>query len=199
MKIFPSISDTAPKDRVVSIPGINGRKKKEVPFIALSKIIQARIDEIISFVDYELVNSGVKDQLSTGIVVTGGGSLLRQLPQFIAYKTGQDVKLASPGQNLSSDYKMVNNPKFSTAVGLLMLGFENSHKIFEIPTAAQNNAASEVNEYEAEKIEDKNSELPIEETEEDVRDIQRGVTGFLDRIRVSIQDLLTERDSDIND
>jgi len=179
-----AISDIAPDNKVVSIPGINGRKKKEIPLKVLSKIIQARMEEIIEFVDYELRNSGVKNQLGAGIVITGGGSLLRQLVQLFIFKTGLEVKKASPGQYLSSDYKLVSSPVYSTAVGLLMLGYDNAHKI--VPGEPE------------QKPEQEQAEEP-EVQRENEQDIQRGIGGFLDRIRKAVDGILTENDSEIDE
>jgi cell division protein FtsA len=59
-------------------------------------------------------------------VITGGGSLLRHLPQLVKYRTGLDVRIGKPEVLFASnDLKEVNHPMFSTSVGLLYKGFEH--------------------------------------------------------------------------
>ncbi|MEA2042489.1 MAG: cell division protein FtsA [Bacteroidota bacterium] len=194
VKFGSAISDTTPDNKVISIPGINGREKKEISVKVLSKIIQARVEEIVNFVNYEILNSGVKDSLGAGIVITGGGSLLSQLKQLITYKTGQDVKLAQPGQNLNTVHSNISSPKYSTAVGLLMLGLREQYtdKIYR-----------EQRTPSAEKQEENTQEEITEETKEVIKrksgDMERGVGGYLKRIKHSLEFLLSENDSDINE
>ncbi len=121
-----ALSDFVKKDSIAVLPGINGREQKEIEIKELSKVIQARMEEIIQIINFELLNSGYRDKLAAGIVLTGGGALLENLPQLMKFKTGLDVKIARPHESLSSGGARVNSPKLSTAVGLVILGFENA-------------------------------------------------------------------------
>ncbi len=76
--------------------------------------------------NFELLNSGYRDKLGAGIALTGGGALLENLPQLIKYKTGLDVKVSRPPESVSTGGARMNSPKLSTAVGLILLGFENA-------------------------------------------------------------------------
>ncbi len=108
------------------IPGINGREQKEIDVRELSKVIQARMEEIIEIIDFELLNSGYREKLAAGIALTGGGALLENLPQLMKYKTGMDVKISRPQDSISTGGARMNSPKLSTAAGLILLGFENA-------------------------------------------------------------------------
>lgn len=127
-----ALGDIAPEDKVVSIPGIAGREPKEISFKTLSYIIQSRMEEIIDAISFEIENSGFKEKLGAGIVLTGGGALLRHLPQLVKYKTGLDVRIGMPSEYLASTTKEeILQPMFSTSVGLLLRGveyFEHSKK-----------------------------------------------------------------------
>jgi cell division protein FtsA len=117
----------APDDKVVTIPGISGREPKEISFRNLAYIIQSRMEEIIDAASFEIENSGFSDQLSAGIVLTGGGALLNHLPQLVKYRTGHDVRIGLPNEHLVIDPDAeVNHPMFSTAVGLILKGFEQN-------------------------------------------------------------------------
>ncbi len=123
-----ALSEFAKKDSLAVIPGISGRDSKEISLVELSRVIQARMEEIINIIDFEIINSGYRDKLAAGIALTGGGSLLEKLPQLMKFVTGLDVKLSKPPAYASSGGARVNSPKLSTAVGLVMLGFENIDK-----------------------------------------------------------------------
>ena len=111
---------------IVSIPGLRGREPKEISLKTLSKIINARIVEIIEQAYLEIKNYGHEDskkKLIAGIVLTGGGSQLRHLKQLTEYVTGMDTRIGFPGEHLAGDPNDYN-PIFSTAVGLLMKAIE---------------------------------------------------------------------------
>ena len=113
---------------IVSIPGIRGRDPKEISLKTLSKIINARVVEIIEQAYLEIKNYGHEDskkKLIAGIVLTGGGSQLRHLKQLVEYITGMDTRIGFPGEHLSGDSNEFN-PIYSTAVGLLMKAIENN-------------------------------------------------------------------------
>lgn len=120
-----ALGDLAQEDKVVTIPGISGRDPKEISFRSLAYIIQSRMEEIMDAVMYEIENSGFMDKLSAGIVLTGGGAMLKHLPQLVKFKTGLDVRVGFPNEKLVADtMEEVNQPMFSTSVGLLLKGFE---------------------------------------------------------------------------
>ncbi len=120
-----ALGDLAKDAEVVSIPGISGREPKEISFKSLAYIIQSRMEEILDAVIYEIENSGYFDRLSAGIVLTGGGALLKHLPALVKFKTGMDVRIGYPTEHLATDaIKEVNHPMFSTSVGLILKGFE---------------------------------------------------------------------------
>ncbi len=120
-----AIGEIAPDDRVVTIPGISGRDSKEISFKSLANIIQARMEEIIDAFIFEIENTGFAEKLGAGIVITGGGALLRNLPQLVKYKTGLDVRIGYPNKYLSSNVnEQMNNPIYATGIGLLLKGYE---------------------------------------------------------------------------
>ena len=121
-----ALGDIAPEDKIVTIPGISGREPKEISFKSLAYIIQSRMEEIIDYVTFEVENSGYADKLSAGIVLTGGGSLLRHLSQLVKFKTGFDVRIGYPNEHLTADStEEINTPTYSTGIGLIIKGFEH--------------------------------------------------------------------------
>jgi len=115
---------------IVAIPGLLGRDPKEISLKTLSKIINARVVEIIEQVYLEIKNYGndeAKKKLIGGIVLTGGGSQLKHLKQLVEYVTGMDTRIGFPGEHLAGD-TINSSPIFSTAVGLVMKAIENNEK-----------------------------------------------------------------------
>ncbi len=110
---------------MVTIPGISGREPKEISFKNLAYIIQSRMEEIIDAVTFEIQNSGYYDKLAAGIVLTGGGALLKHLPQLVKFRTGMDVRVGLPNLHLTGEVdEEINQPMFSTSIGLVLKGFE---------------------------------------------------------------------------
>lgn len=125
VKFGSALASEAKDNEIVSIPGIRGREPKEISLKNLANIIQARMEEIIEMVYFEIRNSGYEKKLIGGIVLTGGGANLRHLPQLVAYITGMDVRMGLPNEHLSSaNADKVTSPIFSTGVGLVMKGLE---------------------------------------------------------------------------
>ena len=125
IKFGSAMSSSTKENVIVSIPGLRGKDPKEVSVKNLSAVIESRMKEIIDLVNYQIKSSGYQDKLMTGIVITGGGSQLRNLPQLVSYVTGKEVRVGYPNEHLGSDSKsMIKSPIFSTGVGLVQKGFE---------------------------------------------------------------------------
>ena len=111
-------------NEIVSIPGLRGRDPKEITLKNLSKIIHARVVEIIEQVYVEIKNYGHEEQkkkLIAGIVLTGGGSQLKHLKQLVEYITGMDTRVGYPNEHLAGDSDSdITSPMYATAVGLVM-------------------------------------------------------------------------------
>ena len=119
-------------NEIVSIPGLRGRDHKEISLKNLSKIIHARVVEIIEQVYVEIKNYGHEEQkkkLIAGIVLTGGGSQLNHLKQLVEYITGMDTRVGYPNEHLAGDSDGdITSPLYATAVGLVLDGLERQEK-----------------------------------------------------------------------
>lgn len=111
---------------IVVIPGLNGREPKEISVKNLAHIIQARMEEIIEQVFFEIRNSGYERKLIAGIVITGGGAQLKHLPQLFEYLTGMDTRIGFPTEHLAAGNEKVASPMYSTGVGLVLIGDDNA-------------------------------------------------------------------------
>src|SRR5690606_28746455 len=112
-----------------------------------SKVIHARVVEIIEQVYVEIKNYGHEEQkkkLIAGIVITGGGSQLKHLKQLVEYITGMDTRIGYPNENLAGDSEPeVASPVYATAVGLVMNALKNQKKVQEEPAVDDFNVKAE--------------------------------------------------------
>ncbi len=148
-------------NEIVSIPGLRGREPKEISLKNLSKIIHARVVEIIEQVYVEIKNYGHDEQkkkLIAGIVLTGGGSQLKHLKQLVEYITGMDTRIGYPNEHLAGDSDAeIASPLYATAVGLLMNAVKNQSKI-EVNGALEHNPDSATGEKQPRAEIDANEE-----------------------------------------
>ncbi len=144
------------ENEIVSIPGLRGRDPKEISLKNLSKIIYARVGEIIEQVYGEIKNYGHEDPKKTliaGIVLTGGGSELKHLKQLVEYITGMDTRIGRPNEHLAGESsEEMKSPLYATAVGLLMNALEKNEKIEDITEIVSDKTEEEALETINEEI-----------------------------------------------
>ena len=142
-------------NEIVSIPGLRGRDPKEITLKNLSKIIHARVTEIIEQVYAEIKNYGHEEQkkkLIAGIVLTGGGSQLKHLKQLVEYITGMDTRIGYPNEHLAGDTdKATASPLFATAVGLVMNAAETQLASLDAETSTATDETEDGDENPPEK------------------------------------------------
>ncbi|MFM1915866.1 MAG: hypothetical protein RLZZ531_1535 [Bacteroidota bacterium] len=125
-----ALASESKENEVVCIPGLRGREPKEITLKNLASIIQARMEEIIELVNFEIKSSGYSNKLIGGIVVTGGGAQLKHLTQLFEYMTGMDTRIGYPTEHLANtnDLDKLASPMYSTGIGLVLKGFEAAEK-----------------------------------------------------------------------
>lgn len=112
--------DLIEQDESITIPGIAGRPPKEITKSILAKIIQARMEEILEIIAIEVKRSGYADSLSAGIVITGGGSLIKNICPLANEVLGLDAKIGRPLGLAGGLIEEVNSPIYATSVGLVL-------------------------------------------------------------------------------
>ncbi|MDG1914814.1 MAG: cell division protein FtsA [Crocinitomix sp.] len=145
VKFGSALASECQENEIVCIPGLRGREPKEISVRNLASIIQARMEEIIEHVYYEIKNSGFEKKLIGGIVVTGGGAQLKHITQLFEYITGMDTRIGYPNEHLAPT-TMVDNitsPMYATGIGLVIKGFQDSYRNIgaESDTRNSDNAA----------------------------------------------------------
>jgi len=134
-------------NEIVSIPGLRGRDPKEISLKNLSKVIHARVVEIIEQVYLEIRNYGHEEQkkkLIAGIVLTGGGSQLSHLKQLVEYITGMDTRIGYPNEHLAGDSDSeTTSPMYATAVGLVLTSLNKRNGVHATSKTKVSNKDSE--------------------------------------------------------
>jgi cell division protein FtsA len=116
-------------EEVVAIPGLRGRPPKEITLRNLASIIQARMEEIIEHIYFEIKNSGFEKKLIAGIVLTGGGAQLRHISQLTEFITGMDTRIGYPNEHLAPGVpEEMASPAYATGVGLVIIGLQRLEK-----------------------------------------------------------------------
>lgn len=125
-KFGSALAEEVYDNRIITIPGLRGHEPKEISEKNLARIIQARVEEILDYVLWEIRSSGYDRKLIGGIVLTGGGALLRNIEKVSAYHTGMSTRIGVPIENLAHGYsERLGSPIYATAIGLLMKGIED--------------------------------------------------------------------------
>ncbi len=129
VKFGSCLSSENKEEEIVAIPGLRGRPSKEISMRNLSSIIQARMEEILEYVHFEIRNSGYEKKLIAGIVLTGGGALMKHLVQLTQFVTGMDTRIGYPNEHLAKEVpKEIASPMYATGIGLVIIGLERFEK-----------------------------------------------------------------------
>lgn len=143
-------------NEIVSIPGLRGRDPKEITLKNLSKIIHARVVEIIEQTFVEIRNYGheePKKKLIAGIVLTGGGAQLKHIKQLVEYITGMDTRIGYPNEHIAGDSdESISSPMYATAIGLLMKGIRDKNKEHDKSVVMQEDVTSDDEENQGKKV-----------------------------------------------
>lgn len=107
-------------DDVVTIQGIKGRRPLKVNKSIISRIIQARMEELFVLAAQEIKRSGIENYLPAGVVITGGGSLLKGTRELAQQVLGTEVNLGIPTEIGGGLIKEVESPIYATGIGLIL-------------------------------------------------------------------------------
>ncbi len=108
-------------DDGMEVPSVGGRPPTEQPRQMLSHVIEPRIEEIFSMVHRTILDTGYADMLASGLVITGGTTLLEGIAEAAEEVTGMPVRRGRPfGFGGMKD--MVESPMYATGAGLVNYG-----------------------------------------------------------------------------
>jgi cell division protein FtsA len=111
----------------MEVPSVGGRNPRTLSRLTLAEVIEPRIEETMHLLNNEIFKSGYKDLLGSGVVLTGGGSLLEGIAELSEFIFEMPVRRGIP-LNTSGLREVVQSPALATAVGLLKFGAANQAK-----------------------------------------------------------------------
>lgn len=174
VKFGSAVASENSDDEVVSIPGIRGRDPKEISFKNLAGIIQARLEEIFDFVNSEIQKVNAENKLIAGIVLTGGGAMMKHIRQLAEFKTGMEVRIGYPNEYLSNETSEdLASPMYATGIGLVIEGIAKYEtdklrgKLLDVKNKKEKESVIEESEIIQVIEETKIEEPEIEETQTD--------------------------------
>jgi cell division protein FtsA len=113
------------KEDKIEVPSVGGRKPRELSRNVLCEILGPRMEEIFSLVNREIIKSGLEDSIASGVVITGGSSILEGIPELAEQIFNLPVRRGLP-QKIGGLTDVVKSPVYATGVGLVVYGSRNS-------------------------------------------------------------------------
>ena len=123
-------SEKASPKEMIDVPLVDGRAPKKITIKDLSEIIEPRVNELFELVTNELIRSKLNNKIASGIVITGGSSLMNNITDVAEKNFKQSVRIGYP-QEISGLKQIIENPRYATGIGLIKRGkmdFDNNKK-----------------------------------------------------------------------
>lgn len=189
------------QDDIIAIPGIRNQPPREISVKTLAGIIKARMQLILEQVQYEIQLSGFERQLIAGVVLTGGGSRMKNIKEFAEVTIGIDSRIGTPDEHLdqqgSITFEDLGHPMYATGIGLVIYGLLEAERQQrdeqEKQTVAEPAPVEEaVPESKVEEVEEKVEETPSEGGKKK-KDKKMGKNGGGKEFANSIKNWLTDK------
>lgn len=116
-----AFSGLVSQDEMIEVPSVGGRAPRVISRKILCEIIEPRVEEMMSLIYREIVKSGFEDALSSGVVITGGASIMEGMPEVAEKIFGMPVRRGIP-QGVGGLVDIVSSPIYATGVGLVLYG-----------------------------------------------------------------------------
>jgi cell division protein FtsA len=187
-----ALAEEAKANAYITIPGLKGMPAKEISVKNLAQIIQARMTEILDFVDYHLKQIGLDNKaLNGGIILTGGGSQLKHLIQLTEYITHLNARIGLPNEHLAPNHiEELKKPMYSTCLGLILKGYSDyEHKYKDFADRFKKVEVPKKLTVEKEEVK---TEVVAEEKQ--TVDVKERKGKFWDKFKNNLIDLFKEED-----
>ncbi len=123
-----AVADMVPENKAVRVNGRTPRESRDILLYNLAVAIEARMSMLVDFIKREIKDSGYEDRLPYGIVVTGGSANLKNIDELFRRMTDMEVRVGKPMEGINDDsLDLIDNPQYSTAVGILIRGMAQGH------------------------------------------------------------------------
>ncbi len=124
IKYGTCVTQNISSEETIEVPGMGGRKPRKLPRQILGEILEPRIEEIFTLIKREIFRAGMDNVITSGVVLTGGSSLLHGITDIAESVFDVPSRLGKP-MGISGLIDVVNNPMYATGVGLVLYGARN--------------------------------------------------------------------------
>lgn len=108
-------------EETIEVPGMGGRKPRKLHRQILGEILEPRMEEIFTLIKREIFRAGMDNVITSGMVLTGGSSLLHGVTDIAESVFDVPSRLGTP-RGINGLIDVVNNPMYATGVGLVLYG-----------------------------------------------------------------------------
>jgi cell division protein FtsA len=115
------------KDDTIEVPSVGGRRPRTISRQLLGEILEPRVEEIFSLIHQEMLRSGFEELVNSGVIITGGSSLLPGVPEIVEQVFNMPARVGYPS-NVGGLKEIVNSPMYATTVGLVLYGAKTLKK-----------------------------------------------------------------------
>ncbi len=122
-----SLASMVRKDETIEVPSVGGRKPRVLSRQTLAEIIEPRVEEILTFVQNEVVKTGYGNLIASGVILTGGSTIMEGMPELAEQIFNLPVRRGTP-IGIGGLVDLVNSPMYATGVGLVLYGSKNMVK-----------------------------------------------------------------------
>jgi cell division protein FtsA len=123
-----ALTSLVSEDETIEVPSVGGREPRTLSRKILSEIIEPRTRELFNLIKKELVLSGFNETVASGVVITGGTTIMEGMPEIAEQVFELPVRTGIPA-GIGGLIDVVNSPMYATGVGLVMYGFKNQHSV----------------------------------------------------------------------
>ena len=116
-----ALRELAEANEMVQVPGVGDRGPRQMSRQTLAEVIEPRVEELYSLIQAELRRSGFEELLSSGVVLTGGSSMMQGMVELGEEIFHMPVRVGTPNY-VGGLAEVVRNPRYSTVMGLLLSG-----------------------------------------------------------------------------
>jgi len=127
IKYGSALSSLIGKDETIEVPSVGGGKPRVISRELLGEILELRVVEVFELIQQEMIKSGYDDLVISGVVATGGSSLLPGVPEIVEQVFNMPSRIGYP-INIGGLKDIINSPMYATAVGLVLRGVNSQQR-----------------------------------------------------------------------
>ena len=117
------LAETMSHSNNIKVKGLRGSRAREIRFRDIAKVLELRAEELFSLINNNFKDHDLYSKITGGVILTGGGALIRGLPELGEYILERPTRIGYP-MSFGGMTKIMQNPKYSTVLGLILESFE---------------------------------------------------------------------------